>query len=287
MASLSGRRIVEMVWEDLKPSDLLTDASFDNAVTTVLALSGSSNSVVHLIAMARRAGLTLDLARFDAIARRVPVLANVRPAGKYLMEDFFYAGGLRALLANLGDLIDGNTPQREREDARRERRRREGVQRRRHSHARQRRSCESDGLVVLTGNLAPRGAVMKPPAAEPALLSHTGRAVVFSSYDDMAARIDDPALDVDASSVLVLQNAGPIGAPGMPEWGQLPDPEEAARAGGARHGAHLRRPHERHELRRVRAPRHAGVVRRRAARVRARRRPDPPRRRRRARSRCS
>src|SRR5215207_5253680 len=109
MATLSGRRIVEMVWEDLKPSDILSDESFDNAVTTVLALSGSSNSVVHLIAMARRAGLALDLERFDAIARRTPVLANVRPAGKYLMEDFFYAGGLRAMLAELGDLLDGGT----------------------------------------------------------------------------------------------------------------------------------------------------------------------------------
>ena len=230
MATQSGKRIVDMVWEDLKPSDLLSDASFDNAVTTVLALSGSSNAVVHLIAMARRAGLSLDLDRFDAIARRTPVLANIRPAGTYLMEDFFYAGGLRALLAQLGDLLDGSTRnvngQTLAENIAGARTFNDDVIRTRATPL-----VESDGLAVLYGNLAPRGAVMKPPAAEPALLSHTGRAVVFSSYDDMAARIDDPALDVDASSVLVLQNAGPLGAPGMPEWGQLPIPKKLLEQG--------------------------------------------------------
>jgi dihydroxy-acid dehydratase len=230
MATLTGKRIVDMVWEDLKPSDVLTDASFDNAVTTVLALSGSTNAIVHLIAMARRAGVSLNLDRFDTLARRTPVLANIRPAGKYLMEDFFYAGGLRALLVELGDLIDGGTLNvnghtlaenivgakvvnadviRSRSDA----------------------LVESDGLVVLYGSLAPLGAVMKPPAADPALLTHTGRAVVFADYSDMANRIDDPALDVDASSVLVLQNAGPLGGPGMPEWGQLPIPKKLLEAG--------------------------------------------------------
>jgi len=225
MASLTGRRIVEMVWEDLKPSDILSEASFDNAVVTVLALSGSSNSVVHLIAMARRAGFSLDLARFDAIARRTPVLANIRPAGKYLMEDFFYAGGLRALCAELGDLLDGSTLTVNGKTLA------QNVAGAKVFDADVIRSRENpltaaDGLVVLTGNLAPRGAVMKPPAADPALLSHTGRAVVFDSYDDMNARIDAPDLDVDASSVLVLRNAGPIGAPGMPEWGQLPIPKK-------------------------------------------------------------
>jgi dihydroxy-acid dehydratase len=225
MASLTGRRIVELVWEDLKPSDILSDASFDNAVVAVLALSGSSNSVVHLIAMARRAGFALDLARFDAIARRTPVLANIRPAGSYLMEDFFYAGGLRALCAELGDLLDGRTlnvnGKTLAENVADAKVFNDDVIR-----SRENPLVEADGLVVLTGNLAPRGAVMKPPAADPALLSHTGRAVVFDSYDDMNARIDDPALDVDASSVLVLRNAGPIGAPGMPEWGQLPIPKK-------------------------------------------------------------
>jgi dihydroxy-acid dehydratase len=180
---------------------------------------------VHLIAMARRAGLALDLERFDAIARRTPVLANVRPAGKYLMEDFFYAGGLRALLAELGDLIHGSTRNANghtlAENVAAAKVFNDDVIRPRSAPL-----VESDGLVVLTGNLAPRGAVMKPPAAERALLQHTGRAVVFRNYDDMAARIDDPDLDVDASCVLVLQNAGPIGAPGMPEWGQLPIPRK-------------------------------------------------------------
>ena len=230
MASLTGRRIVEMAWEDLKPSDILSEASFDNAVTTVLALSGSSNSVVHLIAMARRAGFTLDLDRFDSIARRVPVLANIRPAGKYLMEDFYYAGGLRALLTQLGDLIDGTTL------SVNGRTLAENIADAKVFNADVIRSretplVESDSLVVLRGNLAPRGAVMKPPAADPALLSHTGRAVVFANYADMAARIDDPDLEVDATSVLVLQNAGPLGAPGMPEWGQLPIPKKLLDAG--------------------------------------------------------
>ena len=230
MATRSGKRIVDMVWEDLKPSDVLSDASFDNAVTTVLALSGSSNAVVHLIAMARRAGVKLDLDRFDAIARTTPVLANIRPAGKYLMEDFFYAGGLRALLVELGDLIDGSTLNVNGATLA------ENIAGAKVFNADVIRGrtdplVESDGLVVLRGNLAPRGAVMKPPAADPALLSHTGRAVVFSSYADMAERIDDPALEVDASSVLVLQNAGPLGGPGMPEWGQLPIPKKLLEAG--------------------------------------------------------
>ena len=182
MATLTGKRIVDMVWEDLKPSDVLTEASFDNAVTTVLALSGSSNAVVHLIAMARRAGLTLDLDRFDTIARRTPVLANIRPAGKYLMEDFFYAGGLRALLVELGDLIDGSTLNVNGSTLA------ENIAGAKVFNADVIRSraeplVESDGLVVLYGNLAPRGAVMKPPAADPSLLAHTGRAVVFTSYD--------------------------------------------------------------------------------------------------------
>jgi dihydroxy-acid dehydratase len=230
MATQSGKRIVDMVWEDLKPSDVLTDMSFDNAVTTVLALSGSSNAVVHLIAMARRAGIALDLDRFDTIARRTPVLANIRPAGKYLMEDFFYAGGLRALLVQLGDLLDGSTLN---VNGRTLAENIDGAKTFNADVIRSRSEplVESDGLAVLYGNLAPRGAVMKPPAADPSLLSHTGRAVVFSSYDDMAARIDDPALDVDASSVLVLQNAGPLGAPGMPEWGQLPIPRKLLEQG--------------------------------------------------------
>ncbi|HUL95628.1 MAG TPA: L-arabinonate dehydratase [Usitatibacter sp.] len=230
MASLCGRRIVDMVWEDLKPSDIATAAAFDNAATTVLALGGSTNALVHLVALARRAGVPLDIGRFDALARRTPVLANVRPAGQYLMEDFFYAGGLRALLSRITDLLDASTlnangltlgeniagAQAWNEDVIR---------------PRANPLVASDGLAVLRGNLAPGGAVIKPPAMQARLQRHTGRAVVFSSYDDMAARIDSPDLDIDADSVIVLQNAGPQGAPGMPEWGQLPIPQKLLKQG--------------------------------------------------------
>ncbi|MGB3436202.1 L-arabinonate dehydratase [Achromobacter sp.] len=230
MASLTGKRIVEMVWEDLKPSDLLTAASFDNAVRTVLALSGSTNSVVHLIAMARRSGFGLDLDRFDHLARTTPVLANLRPAGKYLMEDFYYAGGLRAMLVQLGDLLD--TSQRT-VDGRKLGENIAGARIFNEDVIRPRAQAliERDGLAVLRGNLAPDGAVIKPPAMEAQLQVHTGRAVVFKDYNDMAARIDDPDLDVDADSVIVLQNAGPQGAPGMPEWGQLPIPQKLLKQG--------------------------------------------------------
>jgi dihydroxy-acid dehydratase len=229
-SSLTGKRIVEMVWEDLKPSDLLTDKSFDNAITAVLALGGSTNSIVHLIALARRAGLTLTLDRFDELARHTPVLANVRPAGEFLMEDFYYAGGLSALMAELGDLIDGT--QRTvngmtiGENIRDAQIYNDAVIRRRSNPL-----VEHDGLAVLRGSLAPDGAVIKPPAMELRLKKHTGPAVVFRDYNDMAARIDDPELPVTADSVIVLQNAGPIGAPGMPEWGQLPIPEKLLKAG--------------------------------------------------------
>lgn len=229
-ASLTGKRIVEMVWEDLKPSDLLTDKSFDNAIATVLALGGSTNSIVHLIALARRAGLILTLDRFDELARRTPVLANIRPAGEFLMEDFYYAGGLSALMAELGDLIDatqrtvnGMTVGENIRDAQIYN---DAVIRRRSNPL-----VEHDGLAVLRGNLAPDGAVVKPPAMEAHLKLHTGPAIVFRDYNDMAARIDDPELPVTADSVIVLQNAGPIGAPGMPEWGQLPIPEKLLQAG--------------------------------------------------------
>ena len=229
-ASLTGKRIVEMVWEDLKPSDLLTEVSFDNAITTVLALGGSTNSIVHLIALARREGLTLTLDRFDELSRRTPVLANIRPAGEFLMEDFFYAGGLPALLAELGDLIDG-TQRTVNGMALGENIRGAKI----HNDAVIRKCSnplvERDGLAVLRGNLAPDGAVIKPPAMESRLQRHTGPAIVFRDYNDMAARIDDPALPVTADSVIVLQNAGPIGAPGMPEWGQLPIPEKLLKAG--------------------------------------------------------
>jgi dihydroxy-acid dehydratase len=230
MATLCGKRIVDMVWEDLKIRDIVDARAIDNAVTAVLALGGSTNAVVHLIAVARRAGVALDLARFDALSRKTPVLANIRPSGKYLMEDFYYAGGLRGMLSRLGDLLDGTaltvTGQTLGENL-------AGAQVYDDDVIRPRANplVESSGLAVLKGNLAPRGAVIKPPAMEARLQKHTGPAIVFSSYDDMAARIDDPALLVTADSVIVLKNAGPQGAPGMPEWGQLPIPKKLLKEG--------------------------------------------------------
>jgi len=230
MATLTGKRIVEMVWEDLKPSIVLTAASFRNAVTTVLAIGGSTNAAIHLIAMARRAGVSLSLDDFDALSRKTPLLANIRPSGQYLMEDFYYAGGLPALIRNLGDLIDrdsltvnGRTLG-------------ENVSEASIFNDDVIRSLDtalvsSDTLAVLRGNLAPDGAIIKPPAAEPRLHRHAGKAVAFADYNDMAARIDDPALPVDENSVLVLKNAGPLGAPGMPEWGQLPIPKKLLERG--------------------------------------------------------
>jgi len=225
MASASGRRIVEMVFEDLKPRDILTPAAFDNGIATLMALSGSTNGVIHLVAMAGRAGVKLSLDRFDEISRRTPVLANIRPSGKYLMEDFFYAGGLRALLRQLGSGLDtscrtanGKTLG---ENIARGEIYNEDVIRTANNPLQ-----SGGGLAVLRGNLAPDGAVIKPPAMEARLQKHRGPAVVFRDYNDMAARIDDPNLDVTADSVLVLQNGGPQGGPGMPEWGQLPIPKK-------------------------------------------------------------
>jgi dihydroxy-acid dehydratase len=230
MASATGRRIVDMVWDDLKPRDFLTAASFDNAITAVLALGGSTNALVHLIALARRAGVELGLDRFDALARDTPLIADVRPAGRYLMEDFYYAGGLRALLATVADLlaldcmtVTGRTLGAEIAGAQ--------TWNREVIRPRERPLVPHSSLAVLKGNLAPGGAVIKPAAAEPRLLQHSGPAVVFRDYNDMAARIDDPALPVSADSVLVLQNAGPQGAPGMPEWGQLPIPKKLLEQG--------------------------------------------------------
>jgi len=225
MASDSGRRIVEMVWEDLKPSDIVSKASLNNAVIADMALSGSTNSLIHMIAMAGRLGLELSLEDFSAASESVPVICNLMPAGQYLMEDLHFAGGLRALLGvikawldlsamtctgqSLGEEIEGakvwdDDVIRSLEDP----------------------LYPSGALVVLKGSLSPRGSVLKRSAATPALLQHTGAAVVFANHADMKARIDDPALEVTAESVLVLQDAGPIGAPGMQEWGMLPIPKK-------------------------------------------------------------
>jgi dihydroxy-acid dehydratase len=231
MATLTGKRIVDMVWEDLKPRDLLSRESFDNAIVTLMAMGGSTNALIHLVAMAGRAGVKLPLERFNDFSARTPLLANVRPSGdRYLMEDFYYAGGLRALLGELRDLlhlgcrtVNGRTLGENLEGAR--------IFNPDVIRPRSEPLKASGGLVVLRGNLAPSGAVIKASAASPQLLRHTGKAVVFEDYKDMAARIDSDELDVDATSVLVLRNAGPLGGPGMPEWGMLPVPRKLLKQG--------------------------------------------------------
>jgi dihydroxy-acid dehydratase len=225
MAVAAGRRVVDMVWEDLTPRDILTTGAFENAVTAAMALGGSTNAIIHLIAMAGRAGARLDLDRFDELSRRTPFIGNIRPSGEYLMEDFYYAGGMRAALKRIEHLLDadcltvnGRTLH-------------ENIQGAEVCNERVIASAErplgpEGGVAVLRGNLAPDGAVIKHTAAERRLLQHAGAAVVFRNYNDLAARIDDPALPVTADSVLVLQDAGPLGAPGMPEWGMLPIPKK-------------------------------------------------------------
>jgi dihydroxy-acid dehydratase len=230
MATSAGRRIVEMVWEDLKPRDILSTEAFENAVTVAMALGGSTNAIVHLIAMAGRAGATLDLDRFDALSRRTPFLANIRPSGEFLMEDFYYAGGLRALMARIEDLLHADVPTANGrtigENLAGAKIYNEAV-----IAPRERPLGPEGGVAVLRGNVAPDGAVIKHTAMEPRLRRHAGEAVVFASYDDLARRIDDPALPVTADSVLVLQNAGPLGGPGMPEWGMLPIPKKLVEQG--------------------------------------------------------
>jgi dihydroxy-acid dehydratase len=225
MASACGRRVVEMVWEDLKPSDILSLASFENAIIADMAIGGSTNAIIHLVALAGRAGFKLDLKTFDDISQRTPMIANLRPSGQFLMEDFYYAGGLRALLNEIRDLLNldaltvsGRTLG-------------ENLQSARITNTEVIRPLDNPvsqkgGTAILYGNLAPDGAVIKPTAAEPHLLQHSGPAVVFKDYQDMTARIDDEDLVVDENSVLVLQNAGPLGGPGMPEWGMLPIPKK-------------------------------------------------------------
>lgn len=230
LATKCGRRIVEMVWEDLKPRDILTESAFENAITADMAIGGSTNAIIHLVAMAGRAGIKLDLIKFDEISERTPMTANLRPSGQFLMEDFYYAGGLKALLKEIGDLLNldcltvsGRTLG-------------ENIRTAKISNSEVIRSINNPvsakgGTAILYGNLAPNGAVIKPTAAEPRLLQHTGPAVVFKDYNDLAARINDEDLIVDENSVLVLQNAGPLGGPGMPEWGMLPIPEKLLRQG--------------------------------------------------------
>jgi dihydroxy-acid dehydratase len=230
MATAVGERIVGMVWEDLKPSDLLTRGAFMNALAVQMALGGSTNAAVHVIAMARRAGVAITLDDMDAMARRVPVLANLFPSGDGLMEDFHYAGGLPALMSritehlSLGELnVNGKTLAQNLD----------GVQVKDEAVIRPLSKPVSahGALAVLRGNLAPEGAVMKASAASEKFFQHRGRALVFDDPAQMNAACANPNLDVDQNTVLVLRNAGPVGAPGMPEWGGLPIPKKLLEAG--------------------------------------------------------
>jgi L-arabonate dehydrase len=230
MGELSGARIVQMVYEDLRPSKILTLQALENAIRLDMAIGGSTNAIIHLVALAGRLGIDLPLSLFDEISRTTPFLANIRPSGKYLMEDMFYAGGVPAVLKELESMLHLDTLTvtgksigenissakcHDRDVIR-------SIQEPLHPQG---------GTVVLHGNLAPDGAVLKQTAASPKLMQHTGRAVVFEDHEDLKARLDDPSLEVDETSVLVLKHGGPIGAPGMPEWGNLPIPAKLLKQG--------------------------------------------------------
>ncbi len=230
MCSAVGRRIVDMVWEDLTPGKILSPAAFDNAIKVHMALGGSTNAIVHVVAMARRAGIALDMDRFDAISRQVPVIANITPSGKFLMEDFYYAGGIRALMAELRDLLDlscltvtGKTVGENIAGA--------TVHLPEVIHPLSDPIYAGGATAVLTGNLAPRGCVMKPSAAEQRLTQHRGKVIAFEDYNHMAREIERDDLEVTPDHILVLKNAGPKGGPGMPEWGMLPIPKKLVKAG--------------------------------------------------------
>lgn len=233
MASACGTRIVEMVWEDHKPSKWLTREHFLNGVAVYMALGGSTNAAIHLIAMARRAGVALTLDDMAEMATKVPVLANLFPSGDKLMEDFFFAGGLLAQMKKIEQFLHTDCA---------------GVSGKPLKELLADASCYDDEtirgldnpvvalekgatLAVLRGNLAPRGAVMKSSAANPKFRKHTGPALVFDSHQELSDRIDDPNLDVTEDTVVILRNAGPVGAPGMPEWGNLPIPKKLLEKG--------------------------------------------------------
>jgi len=230
MCAAAGRRIVDMVFDDLTPDRVLTASAFDNAIMVHMALGGSTNAIIHVIAMARRAGHALDLARFDQISRRVPVIANIRPSGAFLMEDFFYAGGLRALMAQIRDLLDLDCLT---VSGRKLSETIDGAQVYRRDVIRSLADpiYGEGATAVLTGNLAPRGAVMKPAATDRRFHHHRGPALVFEDYNHMAEEIERDDLAVTPDHVLVLKNAGPKGGPGMPEWGMLPIPKKLLKAG--------------------------------------------------------
>jgi dihydroxy-acid dehydratase len=230
MATQSGRRIVEMVWEDLTIERVLDQASFENAIKVHMAMGGSTNAIIHVVAMAKRAGAQISLADFDRISRTVPVIANVRPSGQYLMEDFFYAGGLRALMSELSGMLDlkcmtvtGRTVAENIAGAK--------VYLPDVIHPVSDPISSEPATGVLFGNLAPRGAIIKPSAVEKRLLKHRGPALAFEDYNHMAAMIERDDLDVTPDHVLVLKNSGPKGGPGMPEWGMMPIPTKLVKQG--------------------------------------------------------
>ena len=231
MASACGRRIVEMVWDDLTPTKIMTKGAFHNAIVVAMAMGCSTNAVIHILAMARRAGHAITLDDFDAASRKVPVIANIRPSGeKYLMEDFYYAGGLLALMKRLESLLDlsqinaaGETWRESLKDA--------AIYNDDVIRPLDKAIYNEGALAVLRGNLAPNGCVIKPSAAGAKFQKHSGPALVFDDYADLKRNIDRDDLDVTADTVLVLRNAGPLGGPGMPEWGMLPIPKKLVKQG--------------------------------------------------------
>ena len=231
MCAAAGRRIVEMVWEDLKPANVMRAASFHNAIRVAMAMGCSTNAVIHVIAMARRAGHAIGLDDFDAASRIVPVIANVRPSGDaYLMEDFYYAGGLKALMTEISSLLDltqitvsGRTWAEELDGAK--------VHNADVIRSMGTAIYPEGALAVLKGNLAPRGCVIKPSACAPHLRKHSGPAIVFDDYPSMKAVIDRDDFEVTPDHILILRNAGPQGGPGMPEWGMLPIPKKLVKQG--------------------------------------------------------
>src|SRR5215468_1901499 len=230
LAHMAGRRIVDMVKDDLCMSKILTRKAFENAIRAVGAIGGSTNAVIHLLAIARRIGVELTLNDWDTLGRDVPCLVNLMPSGKYLMEDFYYAGGLPAVLRELGDgihrdalTVNGKTMGENVAEA--PCYNRDVI--RTHNEALK----PNSGIAVLKGNLCPNGAVLKPSAATPSLMKHRGRAVVFEDIEDFRVRIDDSNLDIDESCVMVLKNCGPRGYPGMPEVGNMPLPPKILKQG--------------------------------------------------------
>jgi dihydroxy-acid dehydratase len=232
LARMAGRRIVQMVKENLVLSKILAREAFENAIRTLAAIGGSTNAVIHLIAIARRVGVELTLDDFDRLGRGVPTLVNLMPSGKYLMEDFCYAGGLPAVLRELGEnnllrkealTVDGKTLWENVKDA--------PCYNRDVIHPFGQPFKENTGIAVLRGNLCPDGAIIKPSAASPQLMRHRGRAVVFESIEDLHRRVDDPKLDIDESCVMVLKNCGPKGYPGMAEVGNMPLPPKVLKKG--------------------------------------------------------